>query len=322
MHPSIPPSRVSRAGPAQLMTRGSDLPGREELRRRWLAITTVLVPPVAVAALTTALWGRVATPLDLVLFAGLYVVTTLGLTAGFHRHFTHRSFQCVPWLRWCLGVAGSMAAEGPIQFWVSVHRKHHAASDTDQDPHSPHHGGPGIRGALLGWFHAHLGWMLKTHRLALMRHAPDLRRDAVVQRCDRRYLLWVAIGIVLPGIIGGVVGGSLASALRGALWGGFLRIVAVQHVTWSINSICHLFGAAPFQTGDHSRNHFTCALLAFGEGWHNNHHAFPPSARHGLLPRQPDIAWWFIRSCERLGWIWDVRLPTPTDLANKRLPTR
>ena len=274
-----------------------------------LALATIFGPPLLVAAAMVGLWNRVVTWPDLLLLAGFYAATVLGLTVGFHRLFTHRSFECGPALRMTLGVLGCMGAQGPIQFWVGTHRRHHITSDTEEDPHSPHVFGNGFGAVCQGWWHAHLGWMLRAELSGLVPHIRDLRRDAVVLRCDRYYFVWVTLGLLLPGLVGAAIGGDMASFLRGVLWGGLVRIVLVHHVTWSINSICHMVGSAPFATGDHSRNNLACALLSFGEGWHNNHHAAPASARHGFSAWQPDVAWWFIRACERLGWAWNVRRP-------------
>ena len=274
-----------------------------------LAYVTIFGPPVGIGLAVPLLWGTMVTWPDLVLFTVCYAATVLGLTAGFHRLFTHRSFECAPWLRMTLGVLGCMGAQGPIQFWVATHRQHHITSDTEGDPHSPHAFGAGLLAVLRGWWHAHLGWMLRENYSLSPKHIRDLRRDALVLRCDRHYGWWVALGILLPGVLGAFIGRDVPSFLRGMLWGGLMRIVLVHHVTWSINSLCHMFGSAPFDTGDHSRNNLACALLSFGEGWHNNHHAAPASARHGFSARQPDMTWWFLRCCECLGWVWDLRLP-------------
>jgi stearoyl-CoA desaturase (delta-9 desaturase) len=282
-----------------------------------VALVTIFGPPAVVAFVVPLLWGRAVTSLDLLLLGFFYCVTVLGLTVGFHRLFCHRSFEGAPWLRMALGILGCMAAQGPLQFWVATHRKHHITSDTDDDSHSPHAFGEGLGATLRGWWHAHLGWMLRAIPTDLMKNLRDLRRDTIVLRCDRYYGVWVALGLLLPGLIGAAVGADMASFLRGMLWGGLIRIFLVHHVTWSINSVCHMVGRAPFATGDHSRNNFVCALLSFGEGWHNNHHAVPYSARHGFSARQPDVAWWFIRACERLGLVWNIRLPAPELLQRK-----
>lgn len=285
-----------------------------------IAIATIFGPPAAMAFAVLMLWGKVVTRLDLLLLVLFYGATVLGLAVGFHRLFCHRSFECAAWVRMTLGILGCMAAQGPLQFWVATHRKHHITSDTDDDPHSPHAFGEGLGAALRGWWHAHLGWMLRPMPSDLAKHLRDLRRDTVVLRCDRYYSVWVALGLLLPGLLGVAVGGDMASFLRGVLWGGLIRIFLVHHVTWSINSVCHMVGSAPFATGDHSRNNLICALLSFGEGWHNNHHAVPYSARHGFSARQPDLAWWFISACERLGLVWDIRLPDPERLQRKIHP--
>jgi stearoyl-CoA desaturase (delta-9 desaturase) len=203
---------------------------------------------------------------------------------------------------------GSMAIEGPVISWVADHRKHHAFSDQEGDPHSPHvgHGG-GWRGALRGLFHAHVGWLfIHTQRGKRDRYAPDLLKDPTIRFIDRTFLWWTAGGLVLAFLLGWLIGGSLTAGLTGLLWGGAVRMLVVHHVTYSINSLCHFFGRRAYDTDDESRNLAWLAPFTFGESWHNNHHAFPTSARHGLKRWQFDPSWIVIRSLEATGLIWDV----------------
>jgi stearoyl-CoA desaturase (delta-9 desaturase) len=237
---------------------------------------------------------------------------------GYHRLFTHKSFKCVAPIRAALCIAGSMAAQGPVIFWVACHRKHHMYSDEADDPHSPHFAGGGLKGLLLGWWHSHVGWMLHHAPENYFRLAPDLLRDKLVVRLSKLYFVWVAAGIVIPGIVGGLVTRTAMGCVTGMLWGGLARIFIVHHTTWSINSICHMFGSAPFGSEDESRNNVACALLTFGEGWHNNHHAFPTSARHGLFWWQLDLVYLMIRGLERLGLATDIRVPDKAQIEARR----
>jgi stearoyl-CoA desaturase (Delta-9 desaturase) len=240
---------------------------------------------------------------DLVAFIALYIPTGLGITVGFHRLFTHRSFKTGRVVRAVLAILGSAAIEGPVVAWVADHRKHHAFSDEEGDPHSPHvdHGG------LRGLFHAHVGWLFVHDQRALKtRYAPDLLRDPVVSFVNRTFLWWVLAGFVAPFAIGFVLGGTLLAGLTSLLWGGLIRMLVLHHVTYSINSLCHVFGRRDFETGDESRNLAWLALPSFGESWHNNHHAFPTSSVHGLKWWQVDLSSMVIRALERLGLAWDV----------------
>jgi stearoyl-CoA desaturase (Delta-9 desaturase) len=236
------------------------------------------------------------------------VVTGLGVTIGFHRLFTHRSFATSRVLRGVFAALGSAAIEGPVISWVADHRKHHACSDREGDPHSPHvdHGG-GMGGALKGLFHAHVGWLfIHTQRGSKERFAPDLLRDPVIRFIDRTFFVWATLGLAIPFGLGVAIGGSIGAGLTGLLWGGAVRVFVVHHVTYSINSLCHMFGRQPFATKDESRNLAWLALPTFGEAWHNNHHAFPTSAIHGLRRWQPDPSAMVILALEKLGLVWDV----------------
>jgi stearoyl-CoA desaturase (delta-9 desaturase) len=298
----------ARAGPVQASP-----------HERAIILLTIFAPLVATTLAVVLLWSRGVSWIEVWLCVGFYLVSLFGVTMGYHRLFTHRSFKCAAPIRWALGIAGSMAAQGPVFYWVGSHRRHHQHSDDAGDPHSPHaHGGHGAAAVLRGWWHAHVGWMLAPEPQNYFRLVADLMRDPVAAAVNRTYLVWVLAGIALPGVIGGVASGTWAGAATGALWGGLVRLFLVHHVTWSINSVCHLWGGAPFMTKDESRNHAVCGVLALGEGWHNNHHAFPSSARHGLRWWQLDATWLAIRALRRLGLAWDVRLPSAEELARAR----
>ena len=283
-------------------------PVAHETRDR-LITGTITVAPVVILIVCAALaWGHLLHWSDLVVFGVLYALTTLGITVGFHRLLTHRSFATSPALRGVFAVLGSVAIEGPVISWVADHRKHHAFSDQVGDPHSPHvDHGSGWAGALRGLFHAHVGWLfLHTQRGSKERYAPDLLRDPVVRTVDRWFVLWALSGFAIAFGLGCAIGGTVAAGLTALLWGGVVRMMVLHHVTYSINSLCHFFGRRPYATGDESRNLAWLALPSFGEAWHNNHHAFPTSAAHGLRWWQVDVSAATIRLLERLGLAWDV----------------
>ena len=283
-------------------------PCANETLDRVLTGTVTVVPFLALGVAGWQVWEQLLGWSDLLVFALLYVATGLGVTVGFHRHFTHRSFRTTRPIRALLAVLGSAALEGPVTAWVADHRKHHAFSDKPGDPHSPHveHGG-GLRGTLRGLFHAHVGWLfLHTDRGSKRRYAPDLLDDPVVRAVDRTYVVWALGGLGAAFGLGWLIGGSLGTAFTGLLWGGAVRILVLHHVTFSINSLCHVFGRRTFRTSDESRNLAWLSVLSFGEAWHNNHHAFPTSAAHGMRRWQPDPSAAVIRGLERVGLAWDV----------------
>jgi stearoyl-CoA desaturase (delta-9 desaturase) len=252
-------------------------------------------------------WGGALRLSDLVVLAVCYSLTGLGVTAGFHRLFTHRSFKTGSALRFLLGALGSAAIEGPLIEWVANHRKHHQFSDEAEDPHSPHHHGSGMRGAMRGLFHAHAGWILGGGALATPeRYAKDLLADPVARFVDRTFLVWLLAGLALPFGMGFLLTGTLSGSLTALLWGGAVRIFLLHHATFSVNSLCHYFGRHPHQTGDQSRNLAWLSLPTLGEAWHNNHHAFPARARHGHGRWQLDPSWWLIRGLAGCGLAWDV----------------
>ena len=276
-------------------------------------LTAVVLPFLAFSAAIVLLWNRLVGIHDLWILAVMYVLTGLGITVGYHRLLTHRAFETHRPVRWAFAVLGSMAVEGGTITWVADHRKHHAFADEDGDPHSPHvgHGG-GIRGALKGLFHAHLGWLFRAEgRAGARRYARDLVEDRGMRIIESAFIPLVGVSLLIPFALGWLVTGSLAGGLTALLWGGLVRVFVLHHVTWSINSVCHFFGRRRFVSEDHSTNVFWLALPSFGESWHNNHHAFPTSATHGLRWWEIDTSALTIRALEKLGLAWNVVRPTP-----------
>jgi stearoyl-CoA desaturase (Delta-9 desaturase) len=272
----------------------------------------VLFPFLAVITAIVFLWNRLVGPADLVILLVFYLLTGMGITVGFHRLFTHRAFQTYRPVQYAFAVLGTMALQGSVITWVADHRKHHAHTDEEGDPHSPHLAGGGIRGAIQGLYYAHMGWLFQEVGEAdKQKYAPDLVEDAGMRQINRYYLWWIAASLALPGLAGYLVSGTLFGAFTGLLWGGLVRIFLLHHVTWSINSVCHFFGRRRFETDDYSTNVFWLSLLSFGESWHHNHHAFPRSAFHGLRGWELDPGGWIIRGLERTGLAWDVVKITP-----------
>jgi stearoyl-CoA desaturase (Delta-9 desaturase) len=294
-------------------------PVANETRDRIITGIVTFVPFAALGFVAWQLWQSALHWHDLIVFGIAYVLTGIGVTVGFHRLLTHRSFKTRTAVRATLAALGSAAIEGPVISWVADHRKHHAFSDREGDPHSPHvDHGHGWRGALAGLFHAHMGWLfIHTHRGSKQRYAPDLIADPAIRFVDRTFLLWVAVGLAVPFGLGVAIGGTVTEGLWGLLWGGAVRMLVLHHITYSINSLCHFFGRQRFKTGDESRNLLWLALPSFGEAWHNNHHAFPTSAAHGMRRWEIDPSALLIRLLEKLGLAWDVVRVSPQRQSRK-----
>jgi stearoyl-CoA desaturase (delta-9 desaturase) len=271
-----------------------------------LAITCV--PSIgALGGLWLLARGRLGM-LDHLVFAGMYLLTGFGITIGYHRLLAHRAFRTGPTLRALLAAAGAMAIQGPAMRWVADHRRHHGWADRPGDPHSPYLGAVAEGRSAIGLWHAHLGWFFDEEKTGVRTFAADLMRDPVVATVDRLYPLWIVLSLAVPAALGLAAGGT-AGAGHALVWGGLTRVFVVQHVTWSVNSIGHAFGVRRFDTRDASRNNWLLAWLALGEGWHNNHHAFPRSAIHGLRRSEVDPSGMLLGALERLGLVWDVRRP-------------
>ncbi len=288
------------------------------LKMRIINFLAVTIPFAGLVAAIIMLWGVAFNWVYLALLIGMYVATAIGINVGYHRFFTHRSFKTPRFIEAILAVLGSMAVEGPVIQWAAMHRCHHQHSDEHQDPHSPHSHDAGFWNMVGGMWHAHMGWLFRPHPPGLARYVSDLRKDRLVRRMSKLFPLWVLVGLLIPAALGGLFTLSWMGVLLGFIWGGLVRIFLVHHVTWSINSVCHIWGTRPFDTHDESRNNAIFGVLAFGEGWHNNHHAFPTSARHGLRWWQLDVTYMIIRGMAMVGLARDVRVPSAERIAAKR----
>jgi stearoyl-CoA desaturase (delta-9 desaturase) len=265
----------------------------------------VVVPFVGVLAAIVLLWNRAVDVTDLAIMAVMYLITAVGITVGFHRLLTHRAFQTHAWLERTFAVLGSLSVQGSVMDWVADHRKHHAHTDREGDPHSPH---VGHGSGLAGLWHAHVGWLLETQGQAdWKRYAPELYEDPAMRRIGRRFPVLVAVSLLAPTLAGYVLHGfTLSGAAQGLVWGGLVRIFFVHHITWSVNSVCHFFGSRRFDIEDRSTNVGWLALVSLGESWHHNHHAFPRSAYHGLRWWELDPSGLIISGMERFGLAWNV----------------
>ena len=291
------------------------LAGRRGLAQHIGVYVFVTVPLLALVAAVPFAWGWGLGWTDVVLAAVFYLVSGFGVTVGFHRYFTHGSFKANRPLRIALAVAGSFAMQGPVIKWVADHRRHHAFSDKEGDPHSPWLFGTNARAVAKGFWHSHMGWLFDRDETNEERFTPDLLVDQDIQRVDRLFPLWSALTLLLPTVLGGLLTWSWWGALTALFWAGLVRVAFLHHVTWSINSICHMIGDQPFVARDRSRNVWPLAVLSFGESWHNLHHADPTCARHGVRRGQVDISARVIWVFEKLGWARDVRWPTARRLA-------
>jgi stearoyl-CoA desaturase (Delta-9 desaturase) len=280
-----------------------------------LVYVFILTPFLALIVAATLAWGWGLTWLNVGLAAGFYVLTGTAVTVGLHRLFTHGSFKAIRPLRIALAIVGIMAMQGEVTEWVAGHRRHHAFSDRDGDPHSPWRYGSTALALTKGFWHAHLGWILGRDMTNPARFAPDLAADPDIRAVDRLAPLWVTMSLGLPALIGGLATWSWWGALTAFFWASLVRVSFLHHVTWSINSICHLIGDRPFQSRDKAANFWPLAILSFGESWHNLHHADPTCARHGVQRGQVDISARLIWIFEKFGWVRDVRWPTPQRLA-------
>jgi stearoyl-CoA desaturase (delta-9 desaturase) len=302
------------------LTAGSSpvISGRRTAFQHTMIYVFVAGPMIALVAAVPLAWGWGVDWHDLLLLAVFYTIAVLGITVGFHRHFTHKAFKARPWLRVAMAITGSLAVQGNVFNWVADHRRHHAFSDREGDPHSPWLFGTSPAAVAKGFLHAHMTWFFDRDETNHRRFIPDLLADRAVRAISKTFGVWVAVSLLLPAVLGGLISWSWAGVLTGFFWGGLVRLAVSNHVTWSINSICHMIGERPFRSRDRSRNFWPLAILSMGESWHNLHHADPTCARHGVLRGQIDISARLIWLFERFGWAYDVRWPTTRRLAKLR----
>ncbi len=317
-----PPTTEPVAGAArgqEYDDEGGTLGGLVQSRGERITLAAFIVVPFAalVAAVPIA-WGGWLGWHDVVLALVMYAITGHGITVGFHRLFTHKSFKPNRAVRVALAVAGCMAIQGPVIRWVADHRKHHKFSDRDGDPHSPWRYGDSLPALAKGLVYAHIGWLFDPEQTPQRQYAPDLLKDRDIVRVSRTFPLWVAVSLLAPALIGGLWSMSVHGALTGFFWGSLVRVALLHHVTWSINSICHAVGERPFRSRDRSGNVWWLAIPSMGESWHNLHHADPTCARHGVLRGQLDTSARVIWALEKLGWVSDARWPVPERVAAKR----
>jgi stearoyl-CoA desaturase (Delta-9 desaturase) len=269
-----------------------------------------VLPGIAFVLAIALLWVQPIGAMEISLLVFMWVLTGLGITVGFHRHFTHRSFQATTPVRVLLTILGSMAGQGPLVSWVALHRRHHEYSDRSEDPHSPNLHGSGIWNQIRGLWHSHFTWMMAHEYPNIVHYAPDLLRDKAVMKANRLYTVWILLGLIIPALLGGLFSRTIQGAAEGLLWGGVVRMFLVGNTVWAINSFCHVFGTRPFKTNEYSANIALLGIPSLGECWHNNHHAFQSSAKFGLFWWQIDFGYWTIRILELLGLAWDVKFPS------------
>ncbi|HEX5116205.1 MAG TPA: acyl-CoA desaturase [Pseudonocardiaceae bacterium] len=291
------------------------LAGKRPLAAHISVYLFVAVPMIALVTAIPFAWGWGLSWLDIGLGLAGYTITILGVTVGYHRYFTHGAFKARRWLRVTLALVGSMAVQGPILHWVADHRRHHAFSDREGDPHSPWLFGTSPVAMVRGFWHAHMGWIFERDLTNQRRFAPDLLADKDIRIVHKLFGVCTVATLLLPSLIAGLVTWSWWSALTAFFWAGLVRVAVLHHITWSINSICHMVGRRPFTARDHSANFWPLAVLSMGESWHNLHHADPTCARHGVGRGQVDVSARLIWLFEKFGWVYDVRWPTPRRLA-------
>jgi stearoyl-CoA desaturase (delta-9 desaturase) len=300
--------------PADTATWGGDVQSRKEQIALGIFI---VVPFLAVAVAVPVAWGGWLSWTDVLIMVAMYWLTGHGITVGFHRLFTHKSYKPNRAVKIALAIAGSMAIQGPVIRWVADHRKHHKFSDRDGDPHSPWRYGTDLKALTKGFFHAHMMWLFNPEQTPQRKYAPDLMKDRDLVRISKQFPLWVFVSMALPLVLGGLLTMSWQGALTGFFWGSLVRVSLLHHVTWSINSICHTVGERPFVSRDKSANVWWLAIPSMGESWHNLHHADPTCARHGVLRGQVDTSARVIWAMEKLGWVDDVRWPVKERIDSK-----
>lgn len=314
---------IEAASAVRAIPRGEGTPSEALKKKTWEQVALGLFIAVPFAALVAAVplaWGWGLSWRDLVIAVTMYAITGHGVTVGFHRHFAHHAFKAPGWLRAMLAICGMMAVQGSVIDWVAAHRRHHRFSDRAGDPHSPWRYGHTLKAVAKGFAYAHLGWLFDRQQVtSAKKFASDLCRDPSIERLSRAFPAWVALSMLLPPLVGGLWSWSWQGATTAFFWGSLVRVAALHHVTFAINSVCHLVGRAPYRARDESRNVWWLALPSMGESWHNFHHAEPSSARHGVGPFEIDTSAIVISVMERLHWIWEVRWPDQAVVARRRL---
>jgi stearoyl-CoA desaturase (Delta-9 desaturase) len=312
------PATATETRPADIGQNSATWGGDVQSRREQVALAVfIVVPFLAVAAAVPVAWGGWLGWSDLVIMAVMYAISGHGVTVGFHRLFTHKSFKPNRAVKIALAIAGSLAIQGPVIRWVADHRKHHKFSDRDGDPHSPWRYGTDLKALVKGLWYAHMIWLFNPEQTPQRKYAPDLMKDPDIVRISRQFPIWVAVSLITPALAGGLLTLSWQGALTGFFWGSLVRVSLLHHVTWSINSICHAIGDRPFVSRDKSANVWWLAIPSMGESWHNLHHADPTCARHGVLRGQLDTSARAIWAMEKLGWVDDVRWPVKERIDGK-----
>ncbi len=298
------------------------LPGRLSLptRSQRIAILFIVIAPFVLNLFAPLLWyGSWVSSADLIQLFVWYIVTVQAVTVSFHRELTHRSLTLKPVARYTQAILASFSVEGKLTDWCARHRMHHEFSDTEEDPHSPHGFGHGVMAVIKGFFHSHVGWLFKEGKPDYNRYIPDLLKDRGLMLIDKLFPLWAVLSFLLPGLIGLIFSWSVKGFFLGVFWGGFVRVFLVHHITWSINSVCHLWGTKPFRSDDESVNNPVFGILGGGEGWHKNHHAFPWSARIGLRFWEVDLGWYVIRLLNFFGLVEKLRVPNESQILLKKV---
>jgi stearoyl-CoA desaturase (Delta-9 desaturase) len=316
---SITESLLERAT-EEVVDSEAGIPDRKTWTQQVTLTIFLVVPFIAVMAAIPVAWGWGLTWRDAVIGLAMYVITGLGITVGFHRYLTHRSFRAKRWVRVSLAVCGSMAIQGSAIQWVADHRKHHRFSDKEGDPHSPWRYGTDFKAVSKGFFYSHVGWLYDWDKTSEAHYAPELVADRDINWISRTFIGWVGLSVLLPAVVGGLWSWSWQGALTAFFWAGLVRIFLLHHVTFSINSVCHISGRRPFRTRDRSQNVWWLAIPSFGESWHNFHHAEPTSARHGVRLFEIDTSAIMIKVMEKLRWVTDVRWPDASIIARRRAP--
>ena len=277
--------------------------------KRVVALVTIGVPAIGFAIALYLVFTVSATLLDYALFVVFYAIQMFGITLGFHRYAAHKQFKTSRFFEGVLMIAGSMALEGPLLFWVSTHRRHHRFADELGDPHSPNLSGTGLRGKLKGLWYAHIPWMFSDQESRATVFARDVLRDRQLYNYNRTYPVWALASLLLPAVLGFAIGGTLAAAFSGFIFGGLARVFVANQAAWCVGSISHMIGSRPFVTRDNSANNWPVAIFTFGEGLQNNHHAFPSAYRHAMRWWEPDLSGWVLAVLAKVGIVWDLRMP-------------